>query len=86
MAIAAAELIQEKGSLGFAMIDAARRANVSSAAPYRHCEDKDALLQAVSEVAFLALVRGRPPGIIAGTLWQQPMSHCPGQGLYQLCS
>ena len=37
------------------MIDAARRANVSSAAPYRHFEDKDALLQAVSEVAFLAL-------------------------------
>ena len=31
------------------------RANVSSAAPYRHFEDKDALLQAVSEVAFLAL-------------------------------
>ena len=37
------------------MIDAARRAKVSSAAPYRHFEDKDALLQAVSEVAFLAL-------------------------------
>ena len=53
--IAAAELIEEKGSLDFAMIDAARRANVSSAAPYRHFEDKNALLQAVSEVAFLAL-------------------------------
>ncbi len=53
--IAAAELIEEKGSLDFAMIDAARRAKVSSAAPYRHFEDKNALLQAVSEVAFLAL-------------------------------
>ncbi len=53
--VAAGELIEEKGSLDFAMIDAARRANVSSAAPYRHFEDKDALLQAVSEVAFLAL-------------------------------
>jgi AcrR family transcriptional regulator len=53
--IAAGELIEEKGSLDFAMIDAARRANVSSAAPYRHFEDKNALLQAVSEVAFLAL-------------------------------
>jgi AcrR family transcriptional regulator len=53
--IAAAELIEEKGSLDFAMVDAARRANVSSAAPYRHFEDKDALLRAVSEVAFLAL-------------------------------
>lgn len=53
--IAAGELIKEKGSLDFAMVDAARRANVSSAAPYRHFADKDALLQAVSDVAFLAL-------------------------------
>ncbi|MEE4144539.1 MAG: TetR/AcrR family transcriptional regulator [Halieaceae bacterium] len=53
--VAAAELIEEKGSLDFAMIDAARRARVSSAAPYRHFEDKDALLQAVSELAFLGL-------------------------------
>lgn len=53
--VAAGELIKEKGSLDFAMIDAARRAQVSSAAPYRHFEDKNALLQAVAEVAFLAL-------------------------------
>ena len=53
--IAAGELIEEKGSADFAMIDAARRAQVSSAAPYRHFEDKNALLQAVAEVAFLAL-------------------------------
>ena len=53
--IAAAELIEENGSLDFAMIDAARRAGVSSAAPYRHFKDKDALLEAVCHVAFLAL-------------------------------
>ena len=53
--IAAAELIEEKGSLDFTMVDAARRAGVSSAAPYRHFEDRDSLLQAVSEVAFIAL-------------------------------
>jgi AcrR family transcriptional regulator len=53
--IAAGELIEEKGSLDFAMVEAARRANVSSAAPYRHFEDRDALLQAVAEVAFMAL-------------------------------
>jgi AcrR family transcriptional regulator len=53
--IAADDLIREKGSLDFTMIDAARKAGVSSAAPYRHFKDKDALLQAVSEVAFLAL-------------------------------
>lgn len=53
--IAAAELIEERGSLDFALVDAARRAGVSSAAPYRHFTDKDALLQAVAELGFLAL-------------------------------
>ncbi len=53
--IAAAELIEENGSLDFTMIDAARRAGVSSAAPYRHFKDRDALLNAVANVAFMAL-------------------------------
>ena len=53
--VAAAELIAENGSLDFALIDAARRAGVSSAAPYRHFKDKDALLEAVTQVAFMAL-------------------------------
>jgi AcrR family transcriptional regulator len=53
--IAAAELIEENGSVDFAMIDAARRAGVSSAAPYRHFKDKDELLEAVTQVAFLGL-------------------------------
>jgi AcrR family transcriptional regulator len=53
--IAAAELIEENASVDFAMIDAARRAGVSSAAPYRHFKDKDALLEAVCQMAFLAL-------------------------------
>ena len=44
--VAADDLIREKGSLDFTMIDAARKAGVSSAAPYRHFKDKDALLQA----------------------------------------
>ena len=53
--IAAAELIEENGSVDFAMIDAARRAGVSSAAPYRHFKDKDALVDGVAQLAFLAL-------------------------------
>jgi AcrR family transcriptional regulator len=53
--IAAAELIEQNASVDFAMIDAARRAGVSSAAPYRHFKDKDALLEAVSQLAFLGL-------------------------------
>jgi len=53
--IAAAEIIEESGSVDFAMVDAARRAGVSSAAPYRHFKDRDALLDAVSRLAFFAL-------------------------------
>ena len=67
--IAAGELIEEKGSVDFAMAEAARRAGVSNAAPYRHFQDKEALLRAVSEVAFLALTEAsrsaaasHPPG------------------------
>lgn len=53
--IAAAELIVENASVDFTMVDAARRAGVSNAAPYRHFKDKDALLEAVSELGFLGL-------------------------------
>lgn len=67
--VAAAELIEESGSTDFAMIDAARRAGVSSAAPYRHFRDKNALLDAVAELGFLGLseagsaaVTGQPRG------------------------
>ncbi len=53
--LAAAELIRERASMDFAMVDAARRAGVSSAAPYRHFKDREALLEAVCHVAFMAL-------------------------------
>ena len=59
--VATAELIQENGSVDFAMIDAARRAGVSSAAPYRHFKDKDALLSAVTQLAFMALTESTRP-------------------------
>jgi AcrR family transcriptional regulator len=53
--IAAAELIEENASIDFAIVDAAHRAGVSNAAPYRHFKDKHALLEAVSELGFLGL-------------------------------
>ncbi|EED33103.1 transcriptional regulator, TetR family [gamma proteobacterium NOR5-3] len=53
--VGAAEIIEESGSLNFAMADAARRAGVSTAAPYRHFRDRDALLEAVSQLAFYGL-------------------------------
>jgi AcrR family transcriptional regulator len=55
MIVAAAEIIEESGSLGFSMADAARRAGVSTAAPYRHFRDKEALLDAVGQLGFLGL-------------------------------
>ena len=49
---AAFELISKSGPDDFAMIDAARIAGVSSAAPYRHFRDKEELLKAVTEYGF----------------------------------
>jgi AcrR family transcriptional regulator len=49
---AALELIAEKGPAGFTFADAARRAGVSPAAPYRHFRDRDALLADVARRGF----------------------------------
>jgi AcrR family transcriptional regulator len=49
---AALELVAEKGEQGFTLTEAARRAGVSPAAPYRHFEDKEALLVAVASEGF----------------------------------
>ena len=53
--IAAAELIERDGTLDFSMAEAAASAGVSAAAPYRHFADKEELLRAVRELAFLGL-------------------------------
>jgi AcrR family transcriptional regulator len=53
--LAAVELIEERGSPDFALSEAARRAGVSAAAPYRHFKDREALLEAVSELCFIGL-------------------------------
>lgn len=49
---AALELIAEKGPAGFTFADAARWAGVSSAAPYRHFRDRDALVADVARRGF----------------------------------
>jgi AcrR family transcriptional regulator len=49
---AALNLIGEKGPGGFTFADAARAAGVSSAAPYRHFRDRDALLADVAKRGF----------------------------------
>jgi AcrR family transcriptional regulator len=49
---AALELIAQKGPAGFTFADAARLAGVSSAAPYRHFRDRDALIADVARRGF----------------------------------
>jgi AcrR family transcriptional regulator len=65
---AALDLIAQKGPAGFTFADAARAAGVSSAAPYRHYRDREALLADVARRGFellaerlsLAWADGRP--------------------------
>jgi AcrR family transcriptional regulator len=49
---AALDLIAKKGPAGFTFADAARSAGVSSAAPYRHFRDRDALMADVARRGF----------------------------------
>ncbi|MEP9354032.1 TetR/AcrR family transcriptional regulator [Xanthobacter sp. KR7-65] len=46
------DLIAEKGIAGVTFAEAARRAGVSAAAPYRHFRDRDELLAAVATAGF----------------------------------
>jgi len=52
---AALSLVAERGPKGFTLTEAARRAGVSAAAPYRHFADKADLLATVAEQGFLDL-------------------------------
>jgi AcrR family transcriptional regulator len=52
---AALSLVAERGPKGFTLTEAARRAGVSAAAPYRHFADKAHLLATVAEQGFLEL-------------------------------
>jgi AcrR family transcriptional regulator len=49
------ELVAQKGGRGFSLNEAARLAGVSSAAPYRHFADKQALLDELAAESFAAL-------------------------------
>ena len=54
---AARDLIAERGPAGFTLVEAARRAGVSAAAPYRHFKDRDALVADVCRRGFEELGR-----------------------------
>ncbi len=49
---AALDLIAEYGAVGFSFAEAARRAGVSAAAPYRHFRDRDALMVEIARRGF----------------------------------
>ena len=73
--ISAAELIERDGTLEFSMAEAAAKAGVSGAAPYRHFADKEELLRAVRQLAILGLgaeaaktASQHPTGSIEGIL------------------
>ena len=57
LVLAALELVRERGTRGFTVIEAARRAGVSPSAPYRHFADRDALLAAAALQGFVELER-----------------------------
>jgi AcrR family transcriptional regulator len=52
---AALELLEEGGATALSLRAVARRAGVSSAAPYRHYEDREALVSAVAAVGYREL-------------------------------
>ncbi len=52
---AAVELLEEGGATALSLRAAARRAGVSTAAPYRHFPDRSALLSAVAAVGYQEL-------------------------------
>ncbi|MBU3062253.1 TetR/AcrR family transcriptional regulator [Nocardia sp. NEAU-G5] len=54
---AAVELLEEGGAAELSLRGAARRAGVSTAAPYRHFADRDALLSAVAAVGYRDLAQ-----------------------------
>ncbi|MFL1432638.1 MULTISPECIES: TetR/AcrR family transcriptional regulator [unclassified Nocardiopsis] len=52
---AARELLEEDGGAALSLRAVARRAGVSATAPYRHFEDRDALVSAVAAQGYLEL-------------------------------
>jgi AcrR family transcriptional regulator len=56
---AAIELVEEQGSEHFSLREAARRAGVSSGAPYRHFSDKDDLMREVARLTGARLAQSQ---------------------------
>lgn len=59
------ELVEDHGPDGFSVAEAARRAGVSSAAPYKHFRDKPEILRAVASEAMDRLRSAMEAGVAA---------------------
>src|ERR1700730_14074950 len=62
LARAAMELLEESGETALSLRAVARRAGVSPAAPYRHYEDREALVSAIAALGYRELAEGLPAG------------------------
>ncbi|MGW7579308.1 TetR/AcrR family transcriptional regulator [Streptomyces sp. NPDC054765] len=62
----ARELLKEKGTGNFSLSELARRVGVSTAAPYRHFESREALLGAVAAQGYEELLRRLEEGVRPG--------------------
>jgi AcrR family transcriptional regulator len=81
MIVAARKLLAERGPEGFTLVDAARLAGVSPAAPYRHFRDREDLLRAVALEGFREF-GARQAGALAGS--DDPVSAFRAMGLAYL--
>src|SRR5262245_38518211 len=63
---AARELLIEHGPDGFTLADACRRAGVTTAAPYKHFRDKQAILEEIVARGFEELSEANAKAVAAG--------------------
>ncbi|MFO0614989.1 MAG: TetR/AcrR family transcriptional regulator [Polyangiaceae bacterium] len=73
----ALEVLAKEGAEALTLREVARRLGVTSAAPYHHFADKEAILAAVAEEGFLALVEAMKPPPSA----KKPIARLRSQGM-----
>lgn len=78
--LAVRELVEDKGAENFSIAEAARKAGVSSAAPYRHFRDKPEILKAVVMDAMRAMTvtmhEAMEPYPVASIARINALGHC----------
>ena len=78
---AALRLIEREGAHDFSMREAAKEAGVAASAPYRHFEDKTALMVAVAEVALAELRQRMRDAMTGEEVAGQPLEQYRAAGI-----